>query len=70
MRRKQITRAFVAVAGLAALASLAGCKPDIPLIPFIKSDTVPYATASEMEAEFTPPGHSPQASRARRHTAP
>lgn len=36
MRRKQITRTVVAAAGLVALAMLVGCKPDIPLIPFIK----------------------------------
>lgn len=70
MRRKQIARTAAATAGLVALASLAGCKPDIPLIPFIKSDTVPYSTVAELGAEFTPPGRCPQASQARRHTAP
>jgi hypothetical protein len=70
MRRRKCPRVTLAVTCSCALATLAGCKPDIPLIPFIKADTMPYATAVELEAEFTPPGHCPQASQARPRTAP
>ena len=66
MRRRSRTRTLAALSGLGILAALSACTPDIPLIPFIKSDRAPYGT----QTEFTPPDHSPQASRVRPHTAP
>ena len=66
MRRKQTLRALSALAGLAALGLLSACRPDIPLIPFIKSDRAPYGTLTEL----TPPDRSPQALPTRPRTAP
>ncbi len=62
--------------GVLALGLLAGCKPDIPLVPFIKSDVMPYSDMQEVgpispEAlgSVTHPDRSPQATQAPSHTA-
>lgn len=46
MQRKAACRCLLALSSLACVAVLAGCRPNIPLIPGIKSDTRP-AIASE-----------------------
>lgn len=66
MRRRTIPRVLAALSGLGILGALTACKPDIPLIPFVKSDRAPYGTL----AELTPPDRSPPASPARPHSAP
>ena len=66
MRRTIIPRVLAALSGLGILGALSACKPDVQLIPFIKSDGAPYGALTEL----TPPGHCPQASRVRPHTAP
>ncbi len=66
--RKLPRRGTAMALGIVGVALLAGCKPDIPLIPFIKSDRVPYGTMAEVT--ITPPDHSPQAVPVRPHTAP
>ncbi len=63
--------------GVLALGLLAGCKPDIPLVPFIKSDVMPYGDMQEV-GPISPessdrvrlPDRSPQATPAPSHTAP
>ncbi len=66
MRRRTTRRALATLAALAALGTLPACRPNIPLIPGIKSDVRPLATM----AELTPRDRCPQASRAHPHTAP
>jgi hypothetical protein len=64
-RRRTAPTAPTAIAALGLLTVLAGCRPNIPLIPGIKSDVQPLPTMTEI----TPPDRSPQASQARPHTA-
>ena len=81
MSRKPSARIFTACVSFAALASLAGCKPDIPLVPFIHTESVPYGDLHEVPT-ITPAisspsapsvirlDRSPQATPALSHTAP
>lgn len=41
MHRKAIKRALTLFTGLACVLAAAGCKPDIPLIPFVQGDAYP-----------------------------
>jgi len=71
MQRKTAARQLVLAAGLGGLLTLSGCKPDIPLIPFIKSDRVPYGALHEAPpASATRPDRSPRATPAPSHTVP
>jgi|GEM_PF-6265875 len=45
MHRKASRRVLTVFAGLVCTLALTGCKPDIPLIPFVKGDTYPATTS-------------------------
>lgn len=53
MHRKALRRVFAVLAGLAGALVLAGCKPDIPLIPFVEGDAYP-ASASVRANDLAP----------------
>ena len=61
-RRRVIAGASI----LMGLVALAGCRPNVPLIPGIQSDVQPFGTMSEI----TPPDRCLQAAPTPRHTAP
>jgi hypothetical protein len=69
MPRTTRRRLLAGAIALSGIAILTGCRPNIPLIPGIKSDVHPFATTRPIET-ITPPDRSPQASPARPHTAP
>lgn len=67
-RRNPIVRVAAVLAGLAATLVLSGCRPNIPLIPFIQSERVPSGTMAEMA--ITPPDRCPPDAPVPRRTAP
>lgn len=55
--RKPTRRAIFAITSLtmiAALAVVAGCRPNVPLIPGIRSDVRPLSTMQPVGAVITP----------------
>lgn len=69
MPRSTRRRLIAGSAALTGLATLAGCKPDIPLIPFIQSDRAPYGTMTEHTGTITPRDRSHRATPIHPHTA-
>ena len=70
VRYKPRYRTVAIASVLSCMACLAGCRPDIPLIPFIKSDRMPYAEMQDASATLTPLDRSHQAAPMHLHTGP
>lgn len=56
MHRKASRRVLTTFAGLASMLALAGCKPDIPLIPFVKGDAAPGRATAHADSLAYPAG--------------
>lgn len=58
MHRKAIKRVLTLFTGLACALTAAGCKPDIPLIPFVEGDAYPAYSAAHADGRTLPVEHA------------
>lgn len=70
MRREPTKRVVALISGSVCVLAMAGCRPDIPLIPFIKSDRQAYGITVRADEFPTPPDHSPLANPGLLRTSP